>query len=260
MATNYYFLGSLLPDLQIGIPPEIDFNELTFLFSTNLEKSDFEKVRVIRRYYDIQNIRSFWRKEPLSYRGNHDSVALEDALLTQSALPGYVFEFMQKYDSTKDRLHHFAFLLASYFKTEIEHADGFLFDYLTFQRELRLVLTALRSKKLGRDIMVELQYEDIDDELVRQIIAQRDAKDYDPPEHFSELKPLFDEHSEQPLELHKALVEFQFQKVDELLGIDFFTINRILAYMVKLIFVEKWLELDKKKGMQLVDTIVKDAT
>lgn len=260
MATNYYFLGSLLPDLQIGIPPEIDFQQLTFLLHTNLTKSDYEKVRVIRRYYDIQNIRSFWREEQLSYRGNHDEVALEEALLTQSALPSYVFEFTQKYDSTKDRLHHFAYLLAAYFKTEIEHADGFLLDYLTFQRELRLVLTALRSKRLGRDVMVELQYEDVDDDLVRQIIAQKDAKDYEPPERFSELKPLFDEHSEQPLELHKALVEFQFQKVDELLGIDFFTINRILAYMVKLIFVEKWLELDKKKGMQLVDTIVKDAT
>jgi Protein of unknown function (DUF2764) len=260
MATNYYFLASILPDLQIGIPPEIDFRQFTFLLDTNLSKNDDERIRVIRRYYDIQNIRSFWRKEPQSYRGNHDEVALEDALLTQSALPSYVFDFMQEYDSVTDRLHHFAFLIASYFKTEIENTDGFLHEYLIFQRELRLVLTALRSKKLGRDLLVELQYEDPDDDLVMQIIAQKDAKNYEPPENFSELKPLFDEHSEQPLELHKALVEFQFQKVDELLGIDFFTINRILAYLVKLIFVEKWLELDKKKGMQLVDTIVKDAT
>ncbi|MEM1282106.1 MAG: DUF2764 family protein [Chlamydiota bacterium] len=260
MTSNYYFLGSLLPDLQIGIPPEIDFQQLSFLLDTNLTKADYERIRNARRYYDIQNIRSFWRGEPLSFRGNHDDVALEEALITQSALPSYVFDFIQKYDSTEDRLHHFASLLATYFKTEIEHSSGFLHDYLNFQRELRLTLTALRSKKLGRDIMVELQYEDLDDDLVRQIIAQKDAKEYEPPERFSELKPLFDEHGDSPLELHKALVEFQFHKVDELLGIDFFTINRILAYMVKLIFVEKWLELDKKKGMQLVDTIVKDAT
>lgn len=260
MSVNYYFLASLLPELRIGIPPEIDFHELMHLMEMNLTENDREKVRVIRLYYDIQNIRSFWRGEPLSFRGNYDEVELEDALVTQDALPSYVFDFMKQYDSTEERLRHFASLLTSYYQSEVESTDGFLHDYLVFQRELRLVLTAFRAKKMGRDLLVELQYEDPNDDAVAQIIAQKDAVEYDPPENFSELKPLFEAHCEEPLELHKALVEYQFQKADELLGVDLFTINRILAYMVKLNFVEKWLELDKKKGMQLVDMIVKDAT
>jgi hypothetical protein len=45
-----------------------------------------------------------------------------------------------------------------------------------------------------------------------------------------------------------------------MVGIDFFSINRLLGYMVQLIIVEKGLELDKKQGMEIVDTIVKDAS
>lgn len=249
MITNYYFLASLLPELQIGVPPEINYQQLLFLLGLNLSQTDAEKVAAIRRYYDIQNMRSLWRNEPLSFRGNCDEVELEEALVTESGLPNYVFEFMQLYDTTEERLSHFTFLLAAYYKQEAANASGFLFYYLVFQRDLRLVLTALRSKKMGRDLLVELQYEDPDDDNVAQILAQKDAPYYEPPENFAELKQLFDAHSEAPLELHKALIEYQFQKIDELLGVDFFTINCILAYMIKLNFVEKWLELDKKRDV-----------
>lgn len=260
MSSNYYFLASLLPELQIGVPPDIDFNELEALLNTNLTEGDLKKIAVVRRYYDIQNVRSFWRNESLSIYGTLDALELEEALLTRSILPSYVFELMEQYDSTTDRLHHFAFLLVSYFREEVTESTGFLQDYLLFQREFRLVLTALRSKKLKRDILVELQYEDPSDDLVAQILAQKDAESYEPPERFSELKPLFEQYSEEPFELHKHLTEFQFQKVDQLVGLDFFSISRILAYIIQLMFVEKWLELDKQKGMELVDTIVKDAS
>lgn len=260
MKKYYYFLASLLPDLQIGMPPELDFCELKELMKTSLSKEDYDVVRTIRRYYDIQNIRSFWRDEPLNFRANYNDKELEEALLTKSALPDYVFDFMDRYEDKESRLYHFASLIASYYREEIAKTEGFTKEYLTFERDLRLVLTALRAKKLGRDIMAELQFEDPDDDLVAQIIAQKDAKEYEPPERYAELKPLFEREGEHPFELHKAITEFQFYKVDELIALDFFTIDRIIAYLVQLIFVEKWLELDKKKGMQLVDTIVKDAT
>jgi len=258
--TNYYFLATLLPDLQIGVPPEIDFNELAILLNANLSKSDLDKIYTIQRYYDIQNIRSFWREEQLSYRGNFDENELEEAFLTQSGLPDYVYEFEERYDSKKDRLHHFTSLISSYFNEEIPKATGFLREYLEFERGFRLVLTGLRSKFLKRNIMTELQYENPDDDLVAQLIAQKDATEYEPPEKFAEVKPLFEEYCEKPFQLHKMISEYRFEKITEMLGADFFTIDRVLAYMAKLIIVEKWLELDKKKGMEIVDTIVKEAS
>ncbi|MEC7839153.1 MAG: DUF2764 family protein [Chlamydiota bacterium] len=258
--TNYYFLATLLPDLQIGVPPEIDFYEFAELLKMNLSKADFEKVQTIQRYYDIQNVRSFWREETLSHRGSFDEKELEEAFLTKSGLPEYVYDFEERYDSKNDRLHHFASLISSYFDEEIPKATGFLREYLEFERGLRLVLTGLRSKLLKRDIMTELQYENSDDNIVAQLIAQKDSTEYEPPSKFSEVKVLYEENCEKPFQLHKMLAEYRFEKITEMVGAEFFTIDRILAYMVKLIIVEKWLELDKKKGMEIVDTIVKEAS
>lgn len=258
--TNYYFLATLLPQLEIGIPPDLDYLELSSLLKINLTDADYKKVETIRRYFDIQNLRSFWREEPLNFRGNLNENELEEALLTQSGLPGYVFDFEERFEKIPDRLHHFASLITSYFNEEIQNSDGFVLKYLRFERDLRLVLTGLRAKKIKSDILIELQYEDPEDPLVAQMIAQKDSNEYIPPEEYEEVKVLFNEFSDHPLELHKALSEYRFNKIDQLAGLGMFSIDCILAYMIKLAIVEKWLELDKQKGIQILDKIVKESS
>jgi hypothetical protein len=109
-------------------------------------------------------------------------------------------------------------------------------------------------------VAAELQFEDPDDEIVAQILAQKDAKTYEPPERYSDLKALFEEHYDAPMELYQGLCEYRFEKIVQMYGIDVFSIDRILAYLARLIIVEKWLDLDKKKGIQVVDAIVKEAS
>lgn len=260
MKNQYYFIAAALPPLQIGYPPEITSEALEYLLRENLHPEDYAKSVVMRRYYDIQNIRSFWLKFEQDSRGYYNENELEEALVSRIGFPEYVYAFLEKYQSLEDRLHHFAALVAAYFHHEIEHSDGFLHTFLKFERELRLVLTGFRAKQLGRDLAAELQYEDPMDEIVAQILAQKDAKTYEPPEKYAELKVLFEEHNDSPLELHQALCEYRFRKIEEMYGVDVFSIDRILSYLVRLIIVEKWLELDKKKGLQVVEEIMKDAS
>lgn len=261
MKTNYYFLASILPPLQIGQPPEISDLELQNLTQVNVtHRSDWEKVWGFRLYYDIQNIRSLWREEPLNIHGNYDENELEEQLLVKSGFPGYVFDYLEAHETDGDRLRHFSFLLSSYFNEEIAKSSGFLKKYYSFERDLRLVLLGLRAKRLGWNLMNELQYEDPHDDLVAQMIAQKDSPDYEPPEEYADIKALFAEHAHDPLQLYQLIGEFRFQKINELLAIDLFSIDRIIAYIAQLIIVEKWVELDKKKGMEIVDTIVKEAS
>lgn len=257
---EYYFLATALPELQIGYPPDITFAMLMFAFKVNLTPEDYAKSLTMRRYYDIQNIRAFWRNEELDYHGCLDEVELEEALLTRIGLPEYVYEFMDKYDNKAERLKYFHALLVAYYVHETAKADGFLKEYLTFEREWRLVLTGFRAKKLGRDLAEELQFEDPYDDIVAQILAQKDAKAYEPPSRYEDLKALFEEHGSDPLQLYQALCEYQFEKIAAMCGIEMFSIGKILAYLAQLILVEKWMELDKKKGMEVVDAIVKEAS
>lgn len=258
MKRNYYFLAASLPPLQIGSPLDLGFHAFISLLKFNLSDSDFIKITILRRYYDIQNIRAFWLNENQDARGNLNEKELEEALLTEIGLPQYVYDFLEKYERLEDRLHFFSSLVHAYFYHETENADDFLKSYLNFEREWRLVLTGFRAKLYGRDLSKELQFEDPSDGLVQHLLAQKDANSYDPPSCFSDLRALFENNENRPLDLHLALCEYRFHKIEDMRGIDEFSTARILAYAAQLIIAEKWLELDKNKGVQKLRAIVKD--
>lgn len=253
---NYYFLATALPTLQIGVPPEISYNDFQDLIHDNLSSRDMQQVEVIRLLYDIQNIRAFWKKEELDPRGNFNELDLEEALLARKGFPEYVYDFLDAYDSLQLRLQYFPTLISSYFRNEAKKAQGFLKQYLMFERYWRLVFAGFRAKQLDRDVAHELQFEDPNDDVVAQILAQKDAKNFVPPEGYEDLKMLFEEHAKSPMDLFKAICEYRFHHIEEMLSIDVFSIDYILGYMVKLITIEKWQELDQQKGFEVIKKAV----
>ena len=261
--TEYYFLASLLPPLEIGHVPSLAFPELKMLMDANLTNTDWKRVRKFLSLIDLENLRAFWAKEPFDPRGNFNREQIEHALSDyrwpsgESFLP-YLTDYIEKYQTNEDYLLHFPLLVTNFFNYEIEHETDFVRDFFTFQSEMRQVLVGFRAKKLGRDVAIELQYEDPTDPIVAQILAQKDAKNYEPPFEYKELKPIFEEFSDAPLALYKAIYEYQFNHIIELWGSEFFTVDRILNYAARLILVERWLELDVQKGIQVVDTIEKE--
>lgn len=257
---KYYFIGTYLPALYFDTKPEISLTEFDHLLRANLNQKDFEKTRVMRSLYDTLNLRSLWLGEPLDPWGNEDENALNEALITQVGLPDFICDFLDVYEKKEDRLRHFPALLAQFFRYMGTHySTGFLNDYLNFEREWRLVFTGFRAKKLGRDLNVELQYENPEEDIIAQMLAQKDAKTYEPPEKYQDLKAIFDQYSDDPLALQRAIDEYRFNYIDSLVDLaDTFSIDRVLAYMAQLIILQKWYELDREKGIEIVDNIVKE--
>ncbi len=261
--TEYYFIASLLPPLEIGHVPGLGFPELKELVRINLTDVDQRRVWRFLRFIDLENLRSFWAKEPFDPRGNLNSHEMEQALLdfqwpNGEDFPLFLQDYLNKYHSNEDRLEYFPLLMSLFFQYQMEDQEGFLKDFYNFQREMRLVMVGFRAKKLGRDVAVELQYEDATDPIVAQILAQKDAKVYEPPFEYKELKPIFEEYGDSPQDLHKAVYTYQFNHIVELWGGDIFTLNRLLNYVARLILCERWLDLDVQKGIQVIDTIQKE--
>lgn len=263
--TNYYFLNSTLPSLQIGVEPEIPFDEFCALLELNLRSADLEKTEVVRRYYDLENLRRIWQAECVDgdvdhfdSRGNLSEGDIREGFLTQEGFPEYVFAFMREHEGPEACLRYFPQLLRAYFQEEMECSCGFLKEFLEFERCWRLVMMGFRAKEIGRDLVQELQFEDPSDEIVAQLLAQKDARTYEPPYGFEDLKVLYDGSGKDPFELHKALCDYRFRKVEQMHEGDVFSIDPVLAYLVQLIIAEKWQELDQQQGIQMIDSIVKE--
>jgi len=258
--SQYYFVGASLPSLSIDASPELSYQEVILLFEENFSRSDLEKVAVIRRYYDLYNIRSLMKGESFSLKGNYDRNELEERLLTYQGLPEYVQEFLDIYDTPQKRIQYFSYLLVHYFQNEKEGRSGFLRKWLDFERKLRIVLVALRAKAFQKDVAEELQFEDVDDDLVADVLAQKDAHSYTPPEEFLELKTLYEQYQNEPLELNQKIEQWRFHRIAELEGDGVFSIDHLLGYLVRLVIVEKWFELNKERGLKIIDSILKDAS
>lgn len=220
----------------------------------NLSKKDLEKTQVLRRFVDIFNIRALLMEEPIDPRGNLSEKELDEALLVHAGMPDYVFFFLDQFEKAPDKIRNFSGLLATYFNEEISKQKGFLRKYLTFEREARLVLLALRAKQLGRDVVKELQFEDPTDPLVAHILAQKDSDSYDPPPEYKELKELIASCYPDPWAENRAFAEYRFQKIAEIAEGKLFSIDAILCYMAQLMIIENIVELDAERGRMILDT------
>jgi hypothetical protein len=252
--TQYYFIGTSLPPLRIGVKPEISFHELRDLLRMNLTPPDLEKFQDLLRLIDLSNIRAEWMGRPLDDRGNFQSNQLEEALLVREGLPEFINTYLDQYDSIEDRLRFFPSLYTAIcLEMQEKYPSGFLHEYYTLEREIRLVLTALRAKRFGRHLTRELQFEDSSDPLVAEILAQKDAAEYTPPLEYLVLKALFIRCAGDPKELYRALLEYRFEKIEELEEKGPFSIDAILGYAARLLLVESWNQLDEIQGTELIE-------
>jgi len=248
--TRYYFLEASLPPLKIGVKPEITFEEFIYRLQINLSKSDWEKALKIRQLIDLLNIRALFSGQKLDHRGNYSEKELDEMLLVQEGFPQYVFDFLGQFETNAAKLRHFAGLLARFFLEEMNHAKGFIKKYFSFEREYRLVMSAIRAKSQGRDLNEVLQFEELSDPFVAQILVQKDAERYEPPMEYAELKELFISTGADPWEQHKAFTEWKYARIEEMSEGIPFTIDAILSYMVRLLLVEDWEALDEQQGRE----------
>lgn len=247
---NYYFIIAAFPPLEIGPRPELSFREVRDLLVLNLTPEDMGKFKQFLRPIDLYNIRAYWLGAPLDDRGNLKAKDLEEELLVRESLPEFIVEYLERYESVDDRLRYFSSLYVSLYRDQIRKLKGFLLKYYQFEWELRLILTGLRAKKAGRDLIRELQFEDPTDPFVAEILAQKDMPDYNPPREYEDLKTLFVENSSDPQKLHRVILEYQFEKIGEMEEAQDFGIDRVLAYVARLMLAESLADLDKEKGME----------
>ena len=242
--SEYYFVCTYIPKLQIDVPSEISIESYASLLEEHLSPADSGKWKALCRYYDLMDLLLFWMGRPLTGYGNFNENTLEEAILTGKDLPEYIDHYLNTYTSTEDRIQHVSKLYAAYFAEEVPKAEGFLKSFLVEDQAIRLILVGLRSKKWGRPLLFELQFENPNDDFVAFMLAQKDAKTFEPPFEFAELKTLYENLSDEPLKLQQAILSYRFKKALDLIGLQTFTVDRLLSYYAQLVLADQWKKIN----------------
>ena len=245
---QYYFVAAALPPLDLDEKPELSLAELRALYALNLTERDQELVHRLLVAIDLSNLRALWQELPLDERGPMSAKELEAAVLVKSGFPPFVIEFLERYESIEERLRNFGELSVALTQFLLE-AGGFLARFALADREMRLVLAALRAKRLKRDLLREMQFEDFGDPLVASILAQKDAATYTPPSEYERLPKLM---LHDPKTQEHELLQERLKRIEELEGQEPFSIDHLLGYLLRLELIEAWHSLDEPQGLRLI--------
>ena len=247
---NYYYLIAAFPPLSLDVRPAISFRDVRDMLEMNLTSRDLKELEQLLRPIDLYNIRALWLGEPLDDRGNFKAKDLEEELFVKQDLPEYLTDYLDRYDSTEDCIKYFSSLYASLYRESEEKLKGFLAQYYRFERELRLMLVALRAKRKNRDIVRELQFENPNDPTVALILAQKDTGDFVPPREYEDVKTIFLNNAEDPKKLNEVLLQYKFNQIEEMEEPQDFGMDRVLPYIARLLIVETLFDQDKELGME----------
>lgn len=236
----YYFICTLLPPLKVGKKASLSFKELDILLNDNLSKQDYLKTGKLRSYYDLENLRAFLQKKPLSPYGNYTQRDFEEMHRGQAEMPSNWSNFFEKHRELSSQRRFFSQLIVHHFREVFLTSRDFLREYIDFERKIRVLQAYYRANQLQRDLTLELQYEDQEEPFIREVLDQHKSGRLEFPEGFLELKNLLESHyHHSPVQLHRAICEYRFQKIRSFIKGSEFSIDYILAYMAQLILIEQ---------------------
>ena len=279
---NYYFLVAGLPDLTID-QGKLQFGSVEFreYLKTQLHRKDYELIEWLFYPADNQNLVKLLTKNDQEWNnsGVYSAEELElavaeivapDKILDniKSKVPAYIKEFITSY-CNENRLMPELLpeneLAALYYQDALKVQNQFLKEWFEFEVNLKNVLifnsaqkynlpyehniignTALANLlklKIGRDISEASEWKYLD--IVNQV--SENGSNGNNAVLNTDLASR-----------EKAIDFLRWSVLDEMNLFNYFSIEVIISYMIKLMIIERWLKLEPKTGEELFRRLLGD--
>ena len=265
MFRNYYhYFIAGLPDIFLD-DTEIQFQMLDFKeeLLEHLKSEDYKLAQLLFLPYDNQNLLRFLDEDYESFNklGNFSiqDFEMEFSDEKQGILPEYMYRFMEIFEDeelSKNVKKSWENLITEMFYEDVlKTKNKFLKQWFQFNKDLNNVLVGLNCRQFDIDPEGQL----IGKDQVVDAIMSSNAKDFGLGVDI----PYVDEiikHAEKEnlFSREKGLDQLKWNKVEEITLFDYFTIEVVLAYTIKLDIAYRWLELDEETGRQMFRKIIDD--
>lgn len=261
---NYYCLVAGLREYALDSDTKgFDAREIIAEILEEVSSGDAEAVRLLYGYYDCENIIAL-RAGRSAYNplGNIPAEELEQELASPKALPKAMAQVLKDYAATESEetedvdlsLGFERALLTAYYEECARSKSRFVRQWAEFDRTLRNVTAAAVARSMDRrvdsvtvgkgDVVAQLQRSSAADFGLRGELTYVDAV----------LAAVNDEQN--MIEKEHKIDLIRWEHAGELASSDYFNINAILSYLVKINIVARWSQLDPKRGRAMLDRIM----
>lgn len=250
------FAYSSLPPPDFHSSTSITLEKFYELLDLSLTDGMKAKLASIRRLIDVKNILSFQTGVMFDSKGNFHESNLRLSLLNNEDLPEYILDFLEEHKENSDVVKHFPELYSMFFKEEIAKG-GVAGEFLTFEKNLILILFGFTGKRLALDIEKYLQYEDLTNPLVIHLLLQK--KNSGPfifPYEYKDLEDRINQTGADPMKQYLSIAIYRFNYYKAIFEEDPCSFRSVCAYMMCLWLLDEKEELNEKLGRKVLIEIV----
>ncbi|MCB2197440.1 MAG: DUF2764 domain-containing protein [Bacteroidetes bacterium] len=263
MFRNYYhYFVAGLPDIFLD-DTEVQFHMLDFKheLKENLKSEDYKLVELLFLPYDNQKLLQFLDEdfENQNKLGNYsfEDFEIEFSDERKGILPSYMYEFVEIFNDeelSKNVTKSWEDLLTQmYYDYVLKTKNKFLKQWFEFNQNLNNILIGLNCRQYDLDPEKKL----VGDNEITRAISTSNAKDFGLGVDLPYVNDIITQaEKENLLAREKGLDQIKWDKVEEITLFDYFTIEVILAYTIKLDMAYRWLELDEEKGREMFRKII----
>lgn len=265
-ARNYYSLVAGLREYALDADNKgFDVRAIREAVEEELSPSDARAESLLYRYYDCENIIRL--HDALSARnplGNLSEEELAAELRAPEVFEGAMALVLSAYASpegeaaeTVDVSQPFAHqLLAAYYDECERSSSRFMREWARFDRTLRNLSSALIAREEGRAVEEVAIGSDETTEQIRRSSAADFGLRGELPYIDALITALADEQN--ILEKERRVDIIRWQQADALSETDYFNINAVMAYLVKVNIVARWSRLDARRGREMFNRLLAD--
>ncbi len=270
LKNKYYCLVSGLVELTFGqekLP--ISQHDYISLLKRDLYPSDYELVRYYFMLYDQENLLNTLEEneKPFDERGVFNKEQIELLANTKEIEPVDVLPG-QFYDYLKNLAIHYNNdipfnpdlswenqFISEFYEFARKSDNQFVREWFTFEMNLKNVITGIISNTYDLNAEKEL----IENNEVTEAIKSVRAKDFGLAREYNFIDKLLNLFENATItEREKGIDQIKWETLNQMTTFFYFSIENVLAYLIKVRILERWTLLDEEKGRETFEQIIKE--
>lgn len=263
--TNYYCLVAGLPDLSLE-DGKLNYTVANFkseLYPA-LSKEDKKLIDLFYLKFDNANLLKLLKNKEavIGFEGNYSSdilLALISSVREGDApdkkYPSYLYEFIAVYLALPaEELYRAEDMLAAYYYAYAMQCDNkFVSSWFEFNLNINNILAALAARKYKMDVAQVV----VGKTEVCDMIRTSNARDFG----LTEVLDYFDailrvSEIEELVEREKKVDVLKWNWMEDAVFFNYFTVERIFVFLLRLEMIGRWISMDKEKGSALFRQII----
>ena len=264
--SKYYYLVAGLPELTLE-DSKLSYTVADFKTEIypGLSSSDQKLIDLFYLKFDNANVLKLLKDKDavIDLCGNFSAAELNEYIATikeggevsAKEFPSYLSVFISDYFNTpaESAVLHEDHLAALYYEYAMKCGNKFVSSWFEFNLTINNILIAFSARKYKWDVAQNV----VGNTEVCEALRTSGARDFGLSGEVDCLEQLMKiSEITELVEREKKLDSLRWNWMEEATFFDYFTVERIFAFLLQLEMIERWIALDKEKGNQLFRSII----